>query len=335
MTVTGVGVPSFTDSSSGKRRLRSLLQEEGGKCEHGEQQQQQEHEQGGVVVYSSELIELKGDAGDSQVISIGNNPVSWLEDYAAVSVINSEAAASHATRRLAQAAGNIQVDSRISTLSQSDSDAVIARVNNGSRQQTFKEALSAVGLNLVPGSVAVRASSGGNAGGSGAGSGTAMPNFHNPQTQRIIIIVCSVVGALLVLSVLGCFISWCLRSSRRRRQQTPAARYHFPPPAHHAPYGTNPFANPVAGYRPPQPAAGFRSQPPPANGAPVGGFTVAGQSFATRKEAEDYAMALAMSRSMDQQQGYNLGPYTAPPAVAGYPYVNGGYRYNHPNGSRQ
>jgi hypothetical protein len=35
---------------------------------------------------------------------------------------------------------------------------------------------------------------------------------------------------------------------------------------------------------------------------PVGGFTVGGRSFATAKEADDYQLALALSRSLQEEQ---------------------------------
>ncbi|KAF8060553.1 Invadolysin [Scenedesmus sp. PABB004] len=47
-------------------------------------------------------------------------------------------------------------------------------------------------------------------------------------------------------------------------------------------------------------SAGYAPPPPAAGGVPAGGFTVAGQTFATRREAEEFALATALQRSLHE-----------------------------------
>eukprot|EP00879_Flechtneria_rotunda_P020999 GHRR01022115.1.p1 GENE.GHRR01022115.1~~GHRR01022115.1.p1 ORF type:complete len:594 (-),score=223.72 GHRR01022115.1:332-1849(-) len=238
-------------------------------------------------------------------------------------------------RQLLQAknSGQLEVYSRISTLNQADADAITGRINNATRQADFAKQLSDAGLQLVPGSVTVRASDS-----TTKGWGLPSVNMDDPNTRRIIIIVACSVGAALLVMVVGWVIVCCMRRrrSRSRLQQqfiaggAPTAAYAassgrnngsrtngsgvrplFGTPATSGQLtrqGSAQLHNPFAGTnirfdQHPASAGHTAYAAPPAaatNGLPVGGYVVAGQTFRTAKEAEDYQVALALQRSLQQ-----------------------------------
>lgn len=65
------------------------------------------------------------------------------------------------------------------------------------------------------------------------------------------------------------------------------------PPAAASTYGPSAYGLPVG--------RGSAGPQPPAPSAAAAGYTVAGRTFATAKEADDYALALALSQSLQQQ----------------------------------
>lgn len=244
------------------------------------------------------------------------------------------AAASAAGRLLLQSSsGQLEVYSRIATMGQSDADAITARINNATRQAEFDKALADAGLKLVPGSVAVKRAGQGQPGGSWGLPGL---NWNDPNQRRIIIIVVASIGAALVAVLLVWWASCCYRRRRAPRQGlqqqfittggrssgtatpgssqgsgTSGVRPLFGAPAAVAAgsrpsnSSNRPLYNPFAA----QPAAAATYGPsaygvPGARGAaqpPAGAYTVAGRTFATAKEADDYALALVLSQSLQQQ----------------------------------
>jgi hypothetical protein len=219
-------------------------------------------------------------------------------------------------------------------MGQSDADAITARINNATRQAEFDKALADAGLKLVPGSVAVKRAGQGQPGGSWGLPGL---NWNDPNQRRIIIIVAASIGAALVVVLLVWWASCCYRRRRAPRQglqqqfittggrssgtATPGSsqgsgtsglRPLFGAPAAAAAAGSRPsnssnrpLYNPFAA----QPATAATYGPsaygvPGARGAaqpPAGAYTVGGRTFATAKEADDYALALALSQSLQQQ----------------------------------
>jgi hypothetical protein len=247
------------------------------------------------------------------------------------------AAATAAGRLLLQSgSGQLEVYSRIATMGQSDADAITARINNATRQAEFDKALADAGLKLVPGSVAVKRAGQGQPGGSWGLPGL---NWNDPNQRRIIIIVAASIGAALVVVLLVWWASCCYRRRRAPRhglqQQfittggrssgtatpgssqgsgtsglrplvgAPAAAAAAAAGIRPSNSSNRPLYNPFAA----QPAVAATYGPsaygvPGARGAaqpPAGAYTVAGRTFATAKEADDYALALALSQSLQQQ----------------------------------
>jgi hypothetical protein len=286
---------------------------------------------------------LPGDGGSSSGEGSGDGSMGLLA--AAVS------AAATGRVLLQSRAGQLEVYSRIATTSQADSDAIIGRINNATRQAEFEKALADAGLKLVPGSVAVRRAGQGSPGGPGWG----LPgvNLSDPNTRRILIIVACSVGAALLVMLLSWWASCCVRRRRRQRRQAALQQQFLASsrpgggtngsntpggggsssnssgslrPVFGAPAGPaapaaaggagRPLFNPFAAI-----AAQAQQRPsayaaPPAAAVAAGvpaasGYTVAGRTFATAKEADDYQLALALSQSLreQQRQQHDLGGF--------------------------
>jgi hypothetical protein len=239
------------------------------------------------------------------------------------------AAASAAGRLLLQSgSGQLEVYSRIATMGQSDADEIVNRINNSTRQAEFEKSLADAGLRLVSGSVSVKRAGVGNPGG---GWGLPGLNWNDPAQRRIIIIVVASVGAALVAMLLIWWATCCFR----RRQPRSSLQQQFISSGGRTPGTATPGSSQASGssgVRPlfgAVPAAGrpvnsssgngrplynpFAVQPAaaatygpsaygtPAGRPPAGAYTVAGRTFATAKEADDYALALALSQSLQQQ----------------------------------
>jgi hypothetical protein len=254
---------------------------------------------------------------------------------AAASVAVSAAGA--AAGRLLLQSGSLEVYSRIATMGQSDADAIVARINNATRQAEFEKALSDAGLKLVPGSVAVKQA------GQPPGGGWGLPglNWNDPNQRRIIIIIAASVAAALVAV---CLIWWATCCCKRRRGPSQAGLQQQFITGGRTPGSATPGSSGSSGLQPlfgaaaQPPVAGsngrplynpFAGQPVPAvtygpsayGGAPggrgatvpAGGYTVAGRTFGTAKEADDYALAMALSQSLQEQ-----GSRQQPAGVGGF-----------------
>lgn len=243
------------------------------------------------------------------------------------------AATSAAGRLLLQSGGQLEVYSRIATMNQADADAIIGRINNQTRQAEFEKSLADAGLKLVSGSVSVKRAGQGQPGG---GWGLPGLNWNDPNQRKIIIIVAASVGAALVVICLIWWATCCYRRRRRNRSglqqqfitnggRTPGSatpgssqgsgssglRPLFGAPAAAPAVGrpsnssNRPLYNPFA--VPPGAAATYGPSAygvPGGRGAaqpPAGAYTVAGRTFATAKEADDYALAMALSQSLQEQ----------------------------------
>lgn len=283
-----------------------------------------------LLPYSPEEV-LLGNAGFMAAADVGSSQQSR-------GLLS--AAASAAGRLLLQSgSGQLEVYSRIATMSQSDADAIVDRINNSTRQAEFDKALADAGLKLVPGTVAVRRAG---QGGPGGGGGWGLPglNWNDPNQRRIIIIVAASIGAAFVVMLLIWWATCCMRRRRAPRQglqqQFIAAGGHTPGSATPGSsqgsgssglrplFGAAPAAGAAVGrpsnssngrplYNPfavqPTAAATYgpslygvpSGQGAPAAAAPSGTYAVGGRTFATAKEADDYALALALSQSLQEQ----------------------------------
>jgi hypothetical protein len=245
-------------------------------------------------------------------------------------VAAASAAASAAGRLLLQSgSGQLEVYSRIATMGQSDADDIVNRINNATRQAEFEKSLVDAGLRLVSGSVSVKRAGVGNPGG---GWGLPGLNWNDPAQRRIIIIVVASIGAALVVMLLIWWATCCFRRRTPRsslQQQFISSGGRTPgtatpgssqasgssgvrplfgaAPAAGRPVNNSSGANGRPLYNPfaVQPAAAATYGPSaygtPAGRPPAGAYTVAGRTFATAKEADDYALALALSQSLQQQ----------------------------------
>jgi len=238
-------------------------------------------------------------------------------------------------RRLSQADGMVEVYSRIATMNDKDAQAITDKVNNATRQDTFANTLKEAGLNLVPGSISIQQPD------QGMGVlGPIQSALGNSKTREIIIIVGACVGAALVMAIIVCLIVRCVRSQLRPRG-APVMSPRLQPVYGSRSGGINPiYGAPVA---PPPGMNGFMSQPPRAaygssqsggaagpQGYPSvggGGYVVQGRSFRTRQEAEDYQLALALQRSIQQTSSRQASPRQG---AGGTPtYVPAGYGYGY------
>jgi hypothetical protein len=189
-----------------------------------------------------------------------------------------EPAAATAVRRLLASTQTLEVQSRIATMNSTDADAIKARINNSTRQREFISTLKEAGLEVVPDSIAVQEPSGGFL-------NPIANSLLNPQTRQVLIIVGSCLGALLVLSILIFCVVRCVRKQLRPRPLVP------PPPQ---------FRPGSTCTSPPPTGALYGTMGAVPGNNSVAGYTVAGRTFRTRQEAEDYQLAVAMQRSLQQ-----------------------------------
>jgi hypothetical protein len=352
VTTSRVAVLSFLSDTPAAslvgRRLSSLTPLEAAASSHSSSSRALQNAAGvtgGSSAWSWEVLpfDLEEDMS-SAVAGDGSSGSSRGLLAAAMSAAASVAvsAAGAAAGRLLLQSGSLEVYSRIATMGQSDADAIVARINNATRQAEFEKALSDAGLKLVPGSVAVKRA------GQPPGGGWGLPGrgWNDPNHRRIIIIIAASVAAALVAV---CLIWWATCCCKRRRGPSQVGLQQQFITGGRTPGSATPGSSQgsgSSGLRPlfgaaaaqPPPAAGsngrplynpFAGQPVPAvtygpsayGGAPggrgatvpAGGYTVAGRTFGSAKEADDYALAMALSQSLQEQ-----GSRQQPAGVGGF-----------------
>jgi hypothetical protein len=256
--------------------------------------------------------------------------ISYTLDRPATSILGKKL-----RRRSLQASedsGRVRVDSRVSTLSPQDAEAITARVKDPARLAKFGEELQKAGLDLVEGTVAVQSPAAG-AGGGGlfGGLGNLFQGLGGSEAERIAIIVGVSVGAVVILSLLGWAVARAVRARRRRREEAAAAAAiarlngggggglggggRVPPLRGDVVGGAGParYASSTSAYR--SPTAQHPPQPQPQQQQQL--FTVAGRCFTNRDDAEQYALALAVSRSLGEREPEPpASSLTLPPAAA-------------------
>lgn len=166
--------------------------------------------------------------------------INSLHPWSLLSDSSSSSSSGGHNRQLRQlSSGQLEVYSRIATLSAADAAAITSRINNATRQTDFQKNLSAAGLKLVVGSISVRSV---DSGSSSSSKGWNLPgvNMADPNTRRIIIIVACSVGAGLLVIIAGCIVSCCLRKRRANRYHANRSQQQFlTSPAGYAGYYSN------------------------------------------------------------------------------------------------
>jgi hypothetical protein len=304
--------------------------------------------------YKSAVAGLAG-VGVSRV-----SVISYTIDRPAASILGKKKRRRAILAASSENGGGVRVDSRVSTTSPADADAITARVKDPERLAKFGEELKKSGLELVDGSVAVQAPAAG-AGGLGGvfgGVGSLFQGMGGSEAERIAIIVGVAVGAVVLLALVGWAVARAVRARRRRREEAAAAAALARLNGGGGPWngrngGSGSRVAPLRGavaaapgvfdgpryasstsaarqqQQQQQQGASYAPPPPP---PPSGGlYTVAGRAFTSRDDAEQYALALAVARSLGEPEP--AAPPSAlalPPAAAAAPAGRAGALSSHP-----